>query len=237
MKITGVIDRPKLEASLRKFAKRFGDTTQQAIARWGVSSCREAAKQTQIWGDKSKDSKDRQIKAMTAGAHQCLTVVPAGERPRKGRGNMVKSAEEANKWINENRGKDGRVKKMTPDRRKEIMQDVFDDTIKLRAKLAGIAKGAWLGAGMDIAKRQRGTDRINIGKNYLGYAQKHAHFGSSKLEKSIFKPFATLSNRARHSASSNVVKKSSIKTAMDWGLKKTVTWYRRAIKAQESKAK
>lgn len=224
-----------MQRSLRRFAKDFGDSNAQAICRWGVSACREAAKQTQVWGDKSKAAKEKQWGAIDAGARACLIVLEPNEKPRKGKRNLLDSPDAINQWIEANRRKSGRVTKLPPEEKKEATADAFRKAMAIRQRLAGIAKGAWLGAGMEIAKRQRGAEKLAIGKNFLGYAQKHASLGRITFNPSSSNPFGLFHNTARHSASSWVVKPSAIREAMDWGLLKTVSWYRRALKAQDKK--
>lgn len=100
-----------------------------------------------------------------------------------------------------------------------------------------MAKGGWLGAGQQIATAQRGTDRINIGKNFLGYAQKHGRFGSARKPVAGWKPTAEITNRVRHSADSGVLSPAQSKQAIEWGLKKTITWYRAALRRQNQQQK
>ena len=225
------IDRPKLERSLKRFAKDFGDTSAQAIARWGVQTCRELAGSTQVFG-RTAAAKKKQWNSIEAGARTILNVVPK----IKGRNaRVLTSVAGVSEWIDSNRRSRGRTRDIPIDQRPFVTEKLYNDTIKARRISAGIAKGGWLGAGQSIASAQTGTDRINIGKNFLGYAQMHSRFGNATRPQSGFSPSAKLNNTARHSAASNVLKSSDTDKAINWGLKKTITWYRSALRRQDQK--
>ena len=81
--IKAEIDQPKLERSLKRFAKQFGDTNAQAVIRWSVQVCRELAMETQVWG-KVKTRK-KQEGAMYKDALNVLLVVEKLEK-NKGQG-------------------------------------------------------------------------------------------------------------------------------------------------------
>jgi hypothetical protein len=102
--------------------------------------------------------------------------------------------------------------------------------LTIRFKKAGMAKGGWLGAGQTIARAQTGQGRINIGRNFLGYAQKHERFGTAKKPLNPFKPTTELRNAVRHTASPDVVSPVAKQKATAWGLTKTIQWYRKAAK-------
>jgi hypothetical protein len=149
----------------------------------------------------------------------------------------LKSPQEVHEWIDSRQNSKGRTKKLPAEQRAFITQKLFTQVLKERQKRAGMAKGGWLGAGQEIASAQKGTDRISIGKNFLGYAQKHSHFGGARRPISGWKPTAEISNRVRHSGDSNVLTSGASKAAIDWGLKKTITWYRAALRRQNQKQK
>ena len=223
--IKATIDRPKLEKSLKRFANQFGDTNAQALVRWGIQTARELAFETQAWG--RKDTRNKQIGAIIADAYNVLKIVPKEPRGRT----AVKDASEANEWIEMNRTRRrGRTAKLPISEKKRCTREVFDAAIKMRSRMAGAAKGGWLGAGQEIARAQTGMDKINIGKNFLGYAQKHAHFGSSMKPRRGFFPKASITNGIRHSGSAHVLASGAGDKAINFGLKKTVTWYRSALR-------
>lgn len=231
--ITAKIDRQKLQRSLKRFSKEFGDSSAQAVCRWGVQTCRELAKETQVFGQNS-EAKKKQWNSIEAGARTIVNIVGkiSGKKAR-----VITSVAELSAWIDQNRGTRGRTKSVPISQRPFVTAALLEKTIKERRKAAGIAKGGWIGAGQSIAAAQKGTDRINIGKNFLGYAQKHAHFGKSVKPRAEFFPKAELTNTSRHTASTHVMKTTAFRTASDWGLKKTVTWYRSALRRLDQKQK
>ena len=143
---------------------------------------------------------------------------------------LLATAQEADSWIDRHRGEHGHTERLDQNTIGIAPKSVVLAVKRLRREKAGMAKGAWLGAGVDIARYQSGTERISIGKNFLGYAQKHARRGTAKSSGNGFKPFATLSNRARHSGSGYVLSQSEKSKAIGFGARKTIAWYRRAAK-------
>jgi hypothetical protein len=226
-------DMPKLERSLKRLAKDLGDTNAQAIARWGVQTCRELAGSTQAFG-KTTASKKKQWNSIEAGARTILNIVPSlGKKKVR----VLRTVSEASAYIDSKRTRRGRTRPVPIHHRPFITEKLFADTLKSRRLQAGIAKGGWLGAGQDIATAQKGADRINIGKNFLGYAQKHSAFGKSTHPVAGWSPSAKLTNKASHVASNHVLKSSHIESAVQWGLRKTLTWYRSALRRQNQKQK
>lgn len=242
--ITAEIDMGKLRRSLTKAAKNFGESNRQAVARWGVQTCRELAVSTQVFG--KAGAKKKQIAAIEAGIHGAIATVTerefqklrAGKRRAKIRNRWVEVAQErilstpeqCHRWIGAHRDDKGHAEKLDQFHIGVSSKSIMRQVVRERRERAGIAKGGWLGAGMMIAKRQSGTERITIGKNFLGYAQKHSKRGSAKPGGDGFKPFATLSNRARHTGSSYVLSQSERRKAIAFGARKTISWYRRAAK-------
>jgi hypothetical protein len=231
--IKASFDRPRLERSLKRFARDFGDSNAQAIARWGVQACRELAGSTQVFG-RSAAAKKKQWNSIEAGINTIVNVIDKrGHRTA----NILTSVSDVSDWIDSNRDKRGRTRAVPVRQRPFVTAALLKKTLAERRKLAGIAKGGWIGAGQDIAMAQRGSDRIAIGKNFLGYAQRHSRFGSSTIPRSGWKPAALLTNRARHSGASYVLKKSHMRSGIQWGLKKTIQWYSSALRRQNQKQK
>jgi hypothetical protein len=247
--ISADIDRPKLERSLKRFAKEFGETNAQALVRWSVNACRELAVETQVWG-KTK-TKAKQEGAIISDAYQVLLVVD--ELTATGRGykstnqgktyyvsahQVCLSAEDANDWIEINRTRRrARTAHLPISERKVCDRSVFKKAMKGRSARAGMAKGAWLGAGQEIARAQKGQERVNIGKNFLSYAQKHGKFGSAIKPRGGWKPFCEISNRVAHSSDKNVLTAAAPGRAFAWSLKKTVKWYSSALRRQDKQQK
>jgi hypothetical protein len=234
--IKAELDIPELQRSLRKFSKMFGETNAQAVVRWSVQTCRELAFETQVWGKKKTQGKQRG--AIVKDAYNVVMVqakIPKKRRNKK----IIRDAGELVDWINLNRVRRGaRTAKLPIHERKLCSRAVFNKAITIKTKRAGMAKGGFLGAGMDIARRQKGQDKINIGKNYFGYAHKHSHFGSATKPKAgSKKPTSKITNRVSYTSDEYVIKKSAMKKAMKEGLKKTLEWYKSALRRQNKKTK
>ena len=226
--IRAEIDRQRLERSLRDFARRFGDTSAHAVARWGVQVCREMAFETQPYG--AKQVKKKQEGAIFADA---LKVVHAVQNlPRNNRGDRyLHDPEAVCEWMDANRGEGRRTKRLGPAERKITTIKILKQAVKLKMAKAGIAKGGFIGAGQEIAKAQRGADRINIGRNFLSYAHKHAEeFGDAVKPRPGFTPTAILKNKAAHTSLDYVLKRTASAKAIEFGLKKTIKWYASAIR-------
>jgi len=230
------MDIPELQRSLRKFSKMFGETNAQAVVRWSVQTCRELAFETTVWG--TKKTKAKQKGAIIKDAYN---VVMVQDKILKGRENkkIIRDAGELVEWINLNRVRRGaRTSKLPIPERKLCSRAVFNKAVNIKMQRAGMAKGGYLGAGMDIARRQKGQDKIGIGKNYFGYAQKHSRFGSATKPKAgSSKPSSKITNRVAHTGNEYVIKKSAMKKAIGFGLKKTIKWYQSALRRQNKKTK
>ena len=245
--IKATIDRPHLEKSLKKFAKQFGESSAQAVVRWSVQTCRELAMETQAWG--KRETKKKQEGAILADAYNVMLVVDSLTRTGKGyratsQGKsyyvsaikVITSPGEVGDWIEIHRTRRrGRTARIPIEERKVVDRKTFKKGMKERIARAGMAKGAWLGAGQVIARAQTGQERIAIGKNFLGYAQKHSAMGAAKKPREGWKPVAGLTNKAAHSASRHVLSDSGIRRAVEFGLKKTVKWYQETLAAIDRK--
>jgi len=226
-------DMPKLERSLKHFAKDFGDTSAQAVVRWGVQACREVAFEAQPFG--AKQVKERQRKAIVADMMRVLYPVQSATPGMKKSRRWLATPQAVNSWIDDNRGKNHRTRELSENERKVCLFSTMKKAVTIRMKNAGIAKGGFIGAGQDIAKAQTGMDRINIGKNFLGYAQKHSRFGTSTKPQSGFSPVATLTNKASHTSKDYVITRGKIDKAIAFGLSKTVKWYQATLRALDKK--
>jgi hypothetical protein len=226
-------DMPKLERSLKRFASDFGDTSAQAVIRWSVQVCRELAVDTQPFG---KSVRKKQELAIVADAYRVLFTYPrALTSAQKRSERSLNSAQAVNSWMDANRGKNNRTRNLGKGDRKICSLATLRKAIRIRMKVAGAAKGGFLGAGQDIARAQTGGNRITIGKNFVSYAQKQTRFGDATKPQNGFNPVATLRNNASHSSKDYVLKRSRIDSAVGFGLKKTLTWYRAAIRAIDQK--
>ena len=248
MAITAKFDQPKLERSLKRFASRLGETNAQAVIRWSVQVCRELAMETQVFG-RSKTRK-KQEGAIYKDAMNVLLVV---ERLEKTKGRSYRATNQGrsygvsarkalldessiNNWIEINRTKrNARTAELPVSERMICDQKTFKKAIKSRLARSGMAKGAWIGAGNEIANAQTGSDKQNIGRNFLSYTQKHQKWGSAKRPLSGWRPSANLTNKLSYSGNTKVLSKSGITKAIQFGLKKTITYYSKTLRAIDKK--
>ena len=265
--IKASIDRPKLERSLKENAKRFGETGAQAVVRWSVQTARDLVFETQVWGRTAAQSEKLDGKgagpqakgqrAILRDAYNVLFVAKTIKTQtfKKGSGFLVvmekggkpftitlnrllSTEQEVNWWIDMHRTRRrSRTAKIPATERKFVSKTVFRKALKKRLENVGIAKGGWIGAGQDIAKAQVGLERIEIGRTYFGYAHKHAHFGSAKKPSNGWKPAADITNKASHVATDHVLKRTAIDKAINFALKKTLSWYKHTIRALDKKIK
>lgn len=241
------IDKPKLEKTLKAFAKKFGDTSAQAVIRWSVNACRELAFETQVWG--KSQTKGKQEMAMMADAYNVLVVVDELRRGKTGitatnqgrkygvpADRAIWDIVGVNDWIEQNRTRRrGRTSKLPISERNIVSRQIFQKAMRERNKRAGMAKGGWIGAGQTIARAQHGIAKVNIGKNYLSYAQKHESYGTAEKPASGWRPFSKLTNKLAYSSDKNVLTTGGAKRSIDWSLKKTVKWYGMAMKELDKK--
>jgi hypothetical protein len=225
------LDHKLLEKNLKKASKAFGDSTAQSTFRWGVQIARDLSGATQAFGRGKKAQQD-QVIAIWMDALQVINRVPDGKKATLTNAQMVIT------WIDQNRTKKGKRTRLLPDsEKKTATESALHEAVKIKSVRAGMAKGAWIGAGMDIAKRQEGMQKISIGKNFLGYAQKYSSLGNSVVKKKIFDCDATLTNTTKQSASSYVLRENQKQKAVKTGLKKTIKWYEKAGTAKLAKLK
>lgn len=244
--ITGEFDLVMLRRSIERAARALGETNRDAIARWGVQTCRELAKSTQVFGSSAK-SRKKQIGAIEAGIWTTIaTVTDRQFRQLQSSGRMrslkirnqwtvptsdrlLASVAECNAWIESHR-ENGRTAQLGQQQIGITSKAVMKALKESRRALAWKAKGGWIGAGQAIARRQRGAQRIEIGASFLPQAHVHAHKGSARASGSDMRAFADLINGYGHSSKSNVLSLSERKRAVGFGAKKTLQWYRMAAR-------
>ena len=244
--IKAEFDMPKLIGSLKKASKAFGDTNKTAIARWGAQTCRELAVSTQVYGKGGKPRK-KQVNAIEKGVNgviasvsdkQFRSLLSGKSKKAKIRNRWVEVTQErlipdegkAMEWIESHRDENGRTPRLDQFSIGIAPMAVVRKVVRMRSVRAGIAKGAWIGAGVEIAKKQKGANKINIGKNFLGYAQKHSARGDAKATANPFNPIAFLRNKSAHSGKDYVLSQKEKDNAVGFGLRKTINWYRMAAK-------
>jgi len=244
------IDRPRLERSVKKFIKQLGESNSQAVVRWSVQVCRELAFSTQVYG--KVGTKAKQHSAIYADAYNVLRVVDNLKKNKRGNFtsyNQGKSSSVAvkdvlndpdavNAFIEVNRKRrNSKTAKLDVRDRKVCDKKTFQAALQSRLARSGTAKGAWIGAGNDIAKAQKGEDKQNIGKNFLAYAQKHQKYGDAKKPTVGMRPSARISSKIRYSGDGYILTSGLLKRAIDMGLKNTVKYYRKRLKAIDKKDK
>lgn len=238
-------DMARLERSLRRASSAFGDTTQQAVTRWAVQVGREMAVSTQAYG--KSNTKQKQQFAIEADARNVIFPVKIlrtsssgqsvryefnGRRGSWPSGRVLRDEGAVNDWIEMHRTRRrARTSKLPFPELAICDTRIFKKAMKIRFARAGMAKGGWLGAANKAATFQRGAQRISIGRNFLGYAQKHNDKGDAKLERGAgFRPIAKLINKARHSSNRYVLAPSEIRKGIGFALRKTLSWYRAATR-------
>lgn len=248
MAITAKFDQPKLERSLKRFASQLGETNAQAVIRWSVQVCRELAMETQVFG-RSK-TRGKQEGAIYKDAMNVLLVVEHLEKTKgrsyratnQGKTYGVSTRKALNdeaaitNWIEINRTKrNARTAEIPVFERMICDEKTFKKAIKSRLARSGMAKGAWIGAGNHIANAQKGADKQSIGRNFLNYTQKHQKWGSARKPRNGFRPSAGITNKLSYSGNTKVLSKSGITKAIQFGLKKTINYYRKTLRAIDKK--
>jgi hypothetical protein len=232
MKVTKAsLDMRKLDRSIKNYSKKFGDSTAQATIRMAVSTARELAKYSQPFGSSRKAN----LGAIRKDALNTV-IVEEGKTPRGS--TALKTPEEMIAWMDQNRIKKGRrVPKMDIRLRRRVSLRTFNKAVSIKMQRAGMAKGAWIGAGNRIASSQTGSGKITIGTNFMKYAQKHSGLGSAKPPSSGFKPFSQITNNSSYSSDPYVLRSSHIDAALNDGKKKALKWYQYALRLIDKQTK
>jgi hypothetical protein len=214
------IDTAKLNRSIKKYAKAFGESSAQAVTRWSVQTCRELAKYSQPF----KGGMTAHRKSMWKDALHC--VIPIEGKSPKGAA-ALKTPLQIMEWVDLNRTMKGRrVPKLPINQRKKCSMTNLKKAIKIKSNRGGIAKGGWIGAGDEIAKNQTGLNKFNIGSNFIKYAHNHSYIGIAKPPPNGFKPVAEITNQARHSGNDYVLRTSQIDKAISDGRRKCLKFYK-----------
>jgi len=229
LKIMMKTDNRQLERSLATARKAFGESSEQALYRWGVQVARELAGVTQAYG-KNKKTNDIQQKAIYMDAMNVCRLVES--RP------SLKTPQECYEWIEQHRTRGRRrTVKLPIEQRKTVTPAILNEALKVKRDNAGMAKGAWLGSGIQLSNKQIGTQKINIGKNFLTHTQKFARLGNAITKRSVFSPKAELNNTVKHSADPQILPQSRKTQVVKRGLINTLKWYDKATTAKLKKNK
>lgn len=233
------------ERKFQKFQKDFGETTRQALIRVGVQAAKEAAVGTWPFGKNKKAI----VKNIESGARKNIVGIPArgfNEIAKRhspafpfGKGQWVKldpfqilrSADEVNKFIEKSRMPNGRVRKFNKVDKAICKESDMRRTLTNRKKLAGVAKGSWLGAGKMLSRRSRGPEPARVGKNFIGWAQRHADKGKAKMRTvGVGKDEVRLISNAPATKVDEIFSDGHGRKAIGIAFRKTLSWYRRAAK-------
>ena len=233
--LTGKID----PASFKKFRKKFGDSSNDALLRAGVFTAREAALLTAPPGK----SKKKIMGAIEAGALAVLSPVKAATfakiqksgKVRRGRGGRFKvippaqilaGAAKIEQWIESHRGPDGRTKDLPLEKKGACKTVDYRKARAARKRTGGMAKGAWLGAGIAVSRKGGGG---RIGKNFMGWAQKHSDGGTMRYRpRTLGKSSLILINRVPWAG--DLFSRAAGREASRKAWKKTLAWYKRAVR-------
>ena len=229
MKLTMKTDNRQLERSLAAASKSFGESSEQALYRWGVQISRELAGATQAFG-KGKKTKDIQNKAIYLDAMNVCRMVES--RP------SLKTPQECYEWIEQHRSRGRRrTVKLPIEQRKTVTPAILQEALKPKRDNAGMAKGAWFGSGNQLSSKQSGTQKVNIGKNFLPHAQKFANLGNATTKRSVFSPKAELNNTVKHSSSPEILSQSRKTQVVKRAMLNILKWYDKAATAKFKKQK
>ena len=234
LQLTGKID-PK---SFKKFRKRFGDSSNEALLRAGVFAAREAAMMTRPPGKSRKQITG----AIEAGALAVCSPVKPGVfakivktgKIRRGRGGrfikipssqILAGVTQIEKWIESHRGEEGRTKDLPLEKKGACKTTDYRKALAARKRTAGRVKGAWLGAGIEVSRKGGGR----IGKSFMGWAQKHSEEGAMRYRPRILgKSSLILLNRVPYSPA--LFSRSAGREAGRKAWKKTLAWYKKAVR-------
>ena len=251
------IDMPQLARSIKLWSKEFGDTNDEALSRLSAETCRQLAMKTQPWGIGAKaqkkiskaiflDATKTVISVMDADQWSAVLKGELNALSYKGvwrkftRGNILRSQREINGWI-ENHRIGGKIRNKLPWRQRGIAWHAdVTAVLKKRRNLAGIAKGAWVLAGIDVSQKAK-KKGLGVGVGYAKWAQTAATRagvrGYADTIRNVYHPKMSLHNEARHTRSSRILKTRDIKTAINSAFKKVIRYYQVAVHAIEARTK
>jgi len=240
LELTAKID-PKKFA---KFRKKFGDTSNQALLRVAVGAAREAAILTEVRGK----SKKKQIDSIVTGARINIVAIPGRDfnklaskrRPgfqfnrqwvRLRPNQLLRDADAVNEFIEKQRDGRGRVQKLKARDKAVCRKPDMTKTLVRRKKLAGVAKGSWIGAAKKASRLSRGPQRAKIGKNFLSWAQKHSDKGTARFRRAMLgRSEVRLISKAPATRRKAIFSQMAGREAIRRAWKNALAWYRRAAR-------
>ena len=234
------------ERKMKSFRKKFGETSNQALIRLAVDVAKDAAVLTEPKGK----SKKQIVKNIISGARVNIAAIPARQfnqiskkkspwfRFSKGgvslsRAQILESPGEINGFIERNRNKKGRVRRLSQNQKAICKTGDMNKVLVKRKKLAGVTKGSWLGAGIKLSRKSKGSHPARVGKNFMAFAQKHKDRGTAKFRARILgKSEAFLISNAPATKDVKIFSKRDAKEAIRRAWKKVLNYYRREVRAR-----
>ena len=243
------VDMGGIGVSLDVLASKVGETTEQATVRFGVAAARGLATETQpkrsTAGSRKKKAAAQMRKVVEPMGARDFNKLRKQAKPRVKLGGqwlaldkrrLIESDRQL--WgIIENNRVQGKTSKLPRDQRYICKQSDYNKVATRRAKLWGAAKGAWLGAGRDIARRQSGLDRINIGKNFLGWTARHHGKGNGKQAGRNHDTAVYLVNNTTGAAKSSGLSASGANRSLATARKALFGYYSKRLRAMKIKGK
>lgn len=236
------VDAREVGVTLDRFAHLVGETTEQATIRLGVAVARNLAQET----NPQRSTASKRKKAAAATMRRVVEPMPARHfnklkkqtRPRvklEGRwveiprAHLLEGESEIYRTVERNRVM-GRTRALPREQRYVCKEADFNRVVRKRAQLWGVAKGSWLGAGMEIGRRQKGLQRNTIGANFLAWAQKHAGKGSGRQDGRDHETTVTLTSRTAGAASAKGLSVAGAHRAITRARKALFAYYKAELR-------
>lgn len=226
--------------SLDALAHSVGETTEQATLRYAVGVSRTLAEETEPKKSTVRSRKEKAAAVMRKVVEPMPTRYFARlQRDRKERAKLEGEwgpvdpsrllGSDRMVWatVEKHRDSKGRTRELSRADRYFCKEADFNRVVRRRARLWGVAKGSWLGAGMDLARRQQGLNRLAIGKNFLAWAQRHADKGKGWQLGSGHETTAVLGSRASALRGSQALSRGSVVRAMSKARRAVFSYYSR----------
>lgn len=243
------VDMGDIGVSMDMFAHKVGETTEQATVRYGVAAARGLATETQpkrsTAGSRKKKAAAQMRRVIEPMGARDFSKLSKSKNPRAkmdgqwvsvDRGRLIEGDRNVWRVIEANRQR-GMTRKLKREDRFICKQSDFNKVATRRAKLIGAAKGAWLGAGKDISRMQEGMDRNTIGKNFLGWTQKHSSKGTGRKVGRGHDTTAQLTNNTTGAAKNSGLSVSGIKKAIFVARRSVFQYYAKRLKAMKIKGR
>jgi len=255
--IDAKIDTSELARSVKSWSRAFGDTNEQALMRLSSETCRQLAMKTQPWGT-GKNAREKIAGAIEFDVYK--TIISIRDRKTwneilagrqfsirasnklvriQGRNKQIlRSLSDIGSWIENSRTGGRVVRKMGVLNRALAWHEDVAAVVNSRRKSAGMAKGGWVLAGQDVA-RKTNKKGLGVGKRYAKWAKDAAVRagvrGYIEPLKDMWRPKVKISNTARHTKSDYVLKDRDIKNAVLNAFRKVKRYYVVAVNAMDKR--